>query len=279
MNNPPANGFSTQGLSDPTYGPRTLLSMVRTTATLLVFALSLILLVDHSIATDLPDPVKIVLVGDSTVSEYPEKVTTRGWGQYLEQGFKQGTVDVINLAASGRSTKTFITEGRWTKALATEPTYVFIQFGHNDSHAPERPEATNPATDYKQFLRRYIEESREIEAVPVLVTPMVRRAFDAEGKIIENLTPLNRPLSEYAKAMLEIAKEMDVPVIDLQTSSKELAEKIGPDESKQMASKPGDITHFNAKGAEAIANLVIADIEETVPALASYLKQRKAATE
>ena len=113
--------------------------------------------------------------------QYPAAEPDRGWGQFIEEQFRG--VKVINLAAAGRSTKTFIKEGRWKKALEEKPDYVLIQFGHNDSHGPEKPESTDAATDYKEYLRRYIDESRAIGATPILVTPMVRRTFDADGKL------------------------------------------------------------------------------------------------
>ena len=105
-------------------------------------------------------PLRVVIVGDSTVCNYPENRPERGWGQFIQERFNDGAVIVTNLAASGRSTKTFIKEGRWQKALEQKPDYVLIQFGHNDSHAPERPESTDAATDYKDYLRRYVDESR-----------------------------------------------------------------------------------------------------------------------
>jgi lysophospholipase L1-like esterase len=210
-------------------------------------------------------PVRIVLIGDSTVCNYPATRPDRGWGQFIEERFKEGTVTVINLAAGGRSTKTFIGEGRWEKALQEKPDYVLIQFGHNDSHAPEKPESTNAATDYKEYLRRYIDESRTIGATPILVTPMVRRSFDAEGKITGNLLP-------YAQAMKEVGSEEKVAVIDLYTASKALAEKLGPEASAEMANKPGDATHFNEKGARAMADLVMKELPTAEPKLKEYLK-------
>ncbi len=78
-------------------------------------------------------PVRIVIIGDSTACEYPKTRSERGWGQFIEERFKEGAVKVINLAAAGRSSKTFIQEGRWKKALEEKPDYVLIQFGHNDS--------------------------------------------------------------------------------------------------------------------------------------------------
>ena len=147
---------------------------------------------------DAPVPVRVVIVGDSTVCNYPVDRPDRGWGQFIEERFATGIVQVINLAAGGRSTKTFIGEGRWAKALAEKPDVVLIQFGHNDSHAPDRPEATDAATTYADFLRRYVDETRATSATPVLVTPMVRRIFGPGGKLTDILQP-------YADAMKTVA--------------------------------------------------------------------------
>lgn len=217
-------------------------------------------------------PVRIVVVGDSTVAKYAPKDAKRGWGQFIEGYFREGTVKVIDLAAPGRSTKSFIQEGHWKKALADKPNYVLIQFGHNDSHAPSKPEATDPSTDYKAFLRRYIDESRSIGAIPILVTPMVRRTFNAQGQIVEGEPPPHRPLAAYAEAMKAVGAEKGVPVIDLYTSSKKLAEKLGPVASLELASQKSDPTHFNEKGARAMADLVIQGLPAAAPELAALLK-------
>lgn len=219
-------------------------------------------------------PLRLVLIGDSTVCDYPPSHPNRGWGQFLGERFRDGSVLVINLAASGRSTKTFLSEGRWQKALEQKPDILLIQFGHNDSHAPEKPEATDPATDYKENLRRYVSEARSIGALPVLVTPMVRRTFDAGGKIDafrpagDHPPESGRDLASYAVAMKEIGAEQNVFVIDLYSSSKVLAEQLGPSASEAFASKKGDITHFNGKGARAMADLVM----EQLPSADSRIK-------
>ncbi|HEY1661339.1 MAG TPA: rhamnogalacturonan acetylesterase [Verrucomicrobiae bacterium] len=223
-------------------------------------------------AGDMPTPIRIVIVGDSTVCNYPLTRPQRGWGMYIQERFKEGTVDVINLAASGRSTKTFIKEGRWKSALAQKPDYIFIQFGHNDSHPPTKPEATDAATDYKDYLRRYIDDSRAIGATPILVTPMVRRDFDAHGKILESGLQNYRSLRSYADAMKEVGLEKKVAVIDLYTSSKALAEKLGPAGSAQLADLPDDSTHFNEKGARAMADLVMQELPKAAPKLVVDLK-------
>lgn len=217
-------------------------------------------------------PLRIVIVGDSTVSDYPATHANRGWGQFVEEHFRDGAVKVINLAASGRSTKTFIREGRWQKALEEKPDYVLIQFGHNDSHAPERPESTDAATDYKDYLRSYIDEARAAGATPILVTPMVRRTFDARGRIAESQPPPNRSLVSYVNAMKEVGGEKKVAVIDLHAASLALAERLGPEASARMASKEGDATHFNELGARAMADLVLRELPAAEPKLREYLK-------
>src|SRR6185436_12431860 len=113
-----------------------------------------------------------------------------------------------------------------------------IQFGHNDSHGPGHPESTDAATDYQDYLRRYIDEARAMGAAPILVTPMVRRTFDARGKLQDSLQP-------YADAMKAVGLEKKVPVIDLHASSKHLVEQLGPVAAADMANKKGDATHFN----------------------------------
>ena len=223
-------------------------------------------------ATAATAPVEVVIIGDSTVSEYPAERPDRGWGHYVEERFEPGAVKVTNLAVPGRSTKTFLNEGRWEKALKLKPAYVFIQFGHNDSHAPEKPEATDAAADYKANLRRYIDEARAIDAKPILVTPMVRRTFEADGKFTEAPSPGNRPLRDYADAMKAVAEEKHVPVIDLYASSKALVQELGPARSAELANKPGDATHFNEKGARAMAHLVLEKLRDAAPELARLLQ-------
>jgi lysophospholipase L1-like esterase len=211
---------------------------------------------------------KIVIIGDSTVCEYPADSPSRGWGHFIGENFRD-SVTIVNLAASGRSTKTFIKEGRWAKALAEKPQFVLIQFGHNDSHAKEKPEATDAATDYREYLRQYVKEAREIEAMPVFVTPMCRRTFGADGKLEDILVP-------YADAMKAVAVELKVPVIDLHEMSGELYLKLGPEKCLELANKAGDATHFNEKGARAMAELVMSKLPGAVPELAPLLKQPSA---
>jgi lysophospholipase L1-like esterase len=208
--------------------------------------------------------IPVVIIGDSTVCEYATTRPDRGWGQFVAERFRTGTLEVINLAKAGRSTKTFIKEGWWKKVLEAKPAYVLIQFGHNDSHAPDRPESTDAATTYKDFLRRYIDESRAVSATPILVTPVARLTFAADGTLEDTLQP-------YADAMKEVGKEKNVPVIDLHASSMQLVTQLGPEKSAKMANKKGDTTHFNEEGARAMADLLMKELPTAAPSLKQLL--------
>lgn len=209
----------------------------------------------------------MVIVGDSTVCIYPENSVRRGWGMFMQDYFNSNRLQVINLALSGRSTKTFIKEGHWAEALKQKPDYVLIQFGHNDSHAPEKPEATDANTTYREFLRQYIDEARAAGAKAVLITPMCRRNFNADGQVVNALLP-------YADAMKAVAKEKHVPLVDLNTASLELCNRIGPKEADTLANSPEDHTHFNAKGAKEMARLVMQELPQAEPSLKQYEKSQ-----
>jgi pectinesterase len=203
----------------------------------------------------------IVLVGDSTVND------GGGWGF----GFKQFlTPDVAcsNLAANGRSSKSFIAEGRWQKALDLKGDYYFIQFGHNDEPGKGPDRETDPATTYTQNLNRYVDESRAIGGKPVLVTSLTRRMFDDTDKLKPSLVP-------YTEAVKKVAAAKNVPLVDLHDRSVEFCSQLGPVETAKFnpVGKDGkqDTTHLNAKGRVAFARLVVAEVRQAVPELAPHL--------
>lgn len=205
--------------------------------------------------------VTIALVGDSTVSTYKSSEPLRGWGQIIPDYIDRAQATVTNYAAPGRSTKTFKSEGRWAKVLAAKPTYVLIQFGHNDSHDPDRPESTSADGDYTTNLREYIATSRAAGIVPVLVTPMHRGTWTDAGHLTPELTP-------YANAMRRVATELNVPLIDLYPLSDAAYLKIGQaDLDTIFAHAPSDRTHFNEKGARMLALVVAQEAVKAVPAL------------
>lgn len=207
------------------------------------------------------DMTTIVIVGDSTVCDYPTSHPCRGWGQFLPSALKP-SCRIINAARTGRSTKTFIQQHLWHEALALHPDVVMIQFGHNDSHPAERPESTNARTEFPQHLRRFIVDCRACGAQPIFVTPVARRTF-RDGKLIDILRP-------YADAMLLVGREKKVPVIDLHRSSSELLLRLGEEESNDHASALDDRTHFNETGAKAMLQLLLQDLPKVYPASAEW---------
>src|SRR5215213_2699596 len=118
--------------------------------------------------------VRIVLAGDSTVTD------DSGWGAGFAHLATDG-VEVVNLSASGRSSKSYIDEGRWKEALARRGNYYLIQFGHNDEPGKGPERETDPATTFRANIVRYVDEARGIGATPVLVTPLVRRIYNEDG--------------------------------------------------------------------------------------------------
>src|ERR1051326_4477192 len=169
--------------------------------------------------------IKVFIAGDSTaankeVKAFPET----GWGMPFATLF-DSTVIVDNRAKNGRSTKTFISEGLWQKLIddAHEGDYVFIQFGHNDESKEKTDRYTSP-DDYKANLGRFINETREKKAFPVLLTPVSRRQFDSLGHVKETH-------AEYSPLVREVAKQYNVPMIDMDEKSKELLQKFGPENS------------------------------------------------
>src|SRR5436309_8892522 len=131
------------------------------------------------------EPITVYLAGDSTMAQkLPEKRPETGWGEALQQFFDERKVRIENHAQNGRSTRTFIAENRWQTIIdKLKPgDYVFIQFGHNDE-SKEKADRYTPPADYRNNLIRFVSEARAKKATPVLLTPVMRRKFDNEGKL------------------------------------------------------------------------------------------------
>jgi lysophospholipase L1-like esterase len=229
-----------------------------------------------------PKPVKVYLIGDSTVADYTldegymqKKYPITGWGQVFQQFLKKDSLKklnrliksdsalVIDKAKGGRSTRTFFEEGRWKDILSTleKNDLVLIQFGHNDA-AKDKPERYVDIPGYKDFLRMYVKETRAKGALPILITPVTRNYPWKDGK-------LGSAHGEYPQAVKDVAKELDVPVIDLTTLSaaffttkgNEFVSKnyfMNLDSAKYEAYPKGqkDNTHFQLEGAKEVARLV-----------------------
>lgn len=215
--------------------------------------------------TALPQ-INVILIGDSTVASYKAENPKRGWGQMLPM-FLNDKATVKNLAAPGRSTKTYINEGRWDKALkqVRPGDVVMIQFGHNDSHNKLKPEATDANTDYKSFLRKYVDDVLAKKATPILVTPMHRGTFRKNGTLSKELLP-------YSTALMEVAKEKHISCVDLYTQTGKIFEELGRNKIQPLFCSEKDRTHFSEKGAMFIAELVAKNLASQKTPISEYLK-------
>jgi lysophospholipase L1-like esterase len=205
-------------------------------------------------------PTTVVLVGDSTVA--PEG----GWGPGFCADFTPN-VTCIDDALNGRSTKSFIDEGAWTKALARHGDYYLIQFGHNDEK-PDAARHTDPDTTYAANLKRYIDDARAIGAVPVIISPLARRTFK-DGK------PSNPDLQLYADAARHVAEQQYVTYIDLLSLSQALLGTLTQaqadefdatghaDERAENGKVPIDRTHLNGTGKKIFGRMIADNIVRT----------------
>ncbi len=205
---------------------------------------------------------RIVLVGDSTVTD------DSGWGA----GFRPlvaPTVDVINMAANGRSSKSFIAEGRWADALAQRGQYYLLQFGHNDEPGKGPDRETDPRTTYRSNMTRFVDEVRAIGGKPILVTSLVRRLFNEDGTIRTTQTP-------YVEVVRLLAAEKQVPLVDLHalslTDAEHAGDEVWADLSPRDDSGQVDRTHLNGKGSVVVGRMVAEALRRAVPELAPLLR-------
>ena len=223
--------------------------------------------------------IKLFIAGDSTASiketkYYPET----GWGMPFVH-FWDSTVTVVNRAKNGRSTSSFQTEGLWKSIMdeTGEGDYVFIQFGHNDEVPTKKTYTTE-----KQFsdnLKKFVRETREKKATPVLLTPVARRKFSADGKI-------EGTHDVYAQIVRDVAAVEKVLLIDLDRKSQALYQQMGDEHSKLLfvqlkrGEHPNypegkeDNTHFNELGARLIAQIVLQEIKALNPELSERIISR-----
>lgn len=208
-----------------------------------------------------PVRVTLALAGDLTVQNYAAAAGAVGWGQALP-GFLTADAAVMNAAQGTCSAKTFRTDGHWEKLLAARPGYLLIQFGHNDSHEPGRPESTSAAGEFPECLRQYVREARQAGSVPILVTPPHRRSFGADGKLTAELAP-------YAEATRQVAAELKVPLIDLYAVSEEALQRLGDEGSQPLFASAKDGNRLSLQGARLLAEAVAAGLRREVPDLAA----------
>mgnify|MGYP001089242522 FL=1 len=245
--------------------------------------------------------VTIFMIGDSTMANKSLNGGNRerGWGHVLG-GFFSEEVHVDNHAVNGRSSKSFIDEGRWAVVLdKIKPgDYVFIQFGHNDEKA-DSARHTEPGTTFDDNLRRFVKETREKGGIPVLFNSIVRRSFGhnehavaeddmrkdmSKDTMAEEGNVLVDTHGKYLDSPRRVAEELEVPFVDMNKITHDLVEGLGTEASKKLfmwipegvcAACPkgrADNTHLNVYGARTIAGLTVDVIAEKVPALAPYVR-------
>jgi lysophospholipase L1-like esterase len=235
--------------------------------------------------------VRIDLIGDSTQTDHA------GYGRGFCANLT-AQVDCVNMAKGGASTRSFRAQGLWERSLDTKPDYMLIQFGHNDV-VFNRPSAPSGATaagsprpngvvlggdraltdpgDYEKNLRQYVSEARAAGIKPILVTPITRQYFEADGKIHSDQT-------EHCVTMRKVAAYMNVPLIELQNESIAYLESIGEEAGHKFEITKKDATgatiydktHFNWAGSYIFGRIVAVDLGNAVPELKKYVRPEAA---
>ena len=215
----------------------------------------------NSIEIEKVDVPTIFLLGDSTVCDQPSEPYA-SWGQMLTRFFGPG-VAIANHAESGESLRSSLGAKRLDKVLSLMKPgdYLLIQYGHNDEK--EKGKGIGAFSTFKSDLKHFVEEARKKGGIPVLITPVQRRTFDASGKITNSH-------GDYPEAVRQAAKEDGVSLIDLNAMSKDLYEALGPERSGLLF-KPGDGTHHNNYGSYELAKCIVAAIEKQKLPLGKYL--------
>ncbi|NYE63615.1 lysophospholipase L1-like esterase [Duganella sp. 1224] len=253
----------------------------------LIFFAATLSLLGAAHAADAPSkPIRLILVGDSTLAN------TSGYGDAFCARVNRANT-CLNLAKGGRSSGSFRAEGRWDEvegllrgSAAYRATYVLIQFGHNDQ--PGKPgRSTDLKTEFPANMTRYAKEVKALGGIPVLVTPLTRRTFK-DGILENNLAP-------WADVIRATAAEEHVPLLDLNADSYAAVQAMGQDEADTLAMVPRpadygapqppgkvevagaaksafDRTHLGARGAAFFSRMVMEELKRAVPELAAQFK-------
>ena len=245
------------------------------------------------------DSTTVFMIGDSTMANKPldKENQERGWGQLLPTHM-QGAIKIDNHAVNGRSSLSFINEGRWDKVLSKlkKGDYVIIQFGHNDEKINRPDRYTEPGGSFDANLRRFVNETLDKGATPILMNSIVRRNFPADAEGFEkdgydymkynNEGPiLVDTHGAYLESPKNVARETGVTFIDMNAITHELVQGLGTLDSRELfmwipAGKyefcpegKTDNTHLNIKGATVVSRLAATALADAVPALAPYIKK------
>lgn len=269
--------------------------MKKIKAILCVFLLALLMTSSTKTTT-------IFVIGDSTAAEKGNYKTSpeRGWGMVL-QGCFDDRIIVDNHAVNGRSSLSFLNEGRWQKVLdKIKPgDYVFIQFGHNDEK-PKPDRHTDPGSTFDANLAKYVNETRAKGGIPVLFNAVVRRCYYSEelkndddeklrnkkydGKELINSDTLIDTHGAYVVAPRHVAKALNVPFVDATKVTHDIETSMGiegsrklhmwflPGVNPQVPAGKKDNTHYNIYGARIVANALADEIGKQVPALKKHVR-------
>lgn len=208
-----------------------------------------------------PAAEKIVLAGDSTVQP------SSGWGDGFVASLKP-SAECINLAKGGRSTRTFREEGRWAQALSLHPDVILLGFGHNDLQA--RPDRHVDLADFRTNLLRFVQEARAANTRIVLTTPIAYRHWNKDG----TLRPVVPIVADYDQATRDIAKQENVPLLDLATLTAAFYQRIGQQTMNGYSLHNHDIVdaaHLNHEGGMALGALIAQQARTEFPWLAPYI--------
>jgi len=219
----------------------------------------------------------LYIIGDSTVQNGSGKGSDSlwGWGSFMNVFLNTDKIEIQNHAKGGRSSRTFLTEGRWDSIMKTikKGDYVLMQFGHNDGGeladtlrargtikgiGEETKNIYNPIRKvnetvytYGYYMRKYADEAKDKGAVPIIVSPVPRNKFDEKGKIEKD---------QYGIWAQQVAKQTGAYFIDLNEMVIEKYQKMGPEKVKAFF--PKDHTHTNEAGAVLNAELVVKGIKQ-----------------
>lgn len=244
-----------------------------------LFGLFMVLVINgNSFAQNLETRITIFTIGDSTMANKKAEVAPEtGWCQVFS-AFVDQTVEIKNRAMNGRSTKSFITEGRWKAVLDSlhSGDYVFIQFGHNDEKIQDSTRYTEPFTSYRKNLERFVRETREKGATSILFTSIVRRKF-VNGFLTDTH-------GDYPVAVRQVAAEMNVLLVDLQLLTAGAVTALGDEASKDIYlwTSPTDKfpegrkddTHLKVEGANLIAKLAAQQLILLDNSLAKHIQAK-----
>ena len=221
----------------------------------------------------------LYLVGDSTMADKnPKRMPEKGWGQMLSQFFNED-ITIENHAKNGRSSRSFIYEGRWDSIMSklSKGDFVVVQFAHNDEVITKTGRYCVPE-EYRYNLIKFIQEAQGKGAEPVLCTAVQRRNFDSTGTLVETH-------GDYPEVTRQLAIEYNLTLIDLQQKSDSIIRTLGIEGSKAlfMHVKPGqypaypkgkvDNTHFVEYGATLIADEFVKELRKQRHKLVNYLKE------